>query len=448
MIEPDNPYRDLIDKWFSDPEKRILLKKGEVLLNQHQPNEQLFLVVSGKLHGYLPDSMIQNYPAFEAEKGKFVGVYSYFSKEGKSYTEVRAAEDSEVAYYDRPFTEHSKDELIDIMPSMMSVIVNEISNRQQFARYMARESQSHLQKLMKTEKMVTLGQMAAGLAHELNNSMGVLSSNLSQIEEFVKKCLGQRSREDLKFFNLGLEKGQYLSSAEARKRRTEYEKKLKLSGNLSRKLAKTGIDVEDIKKVAGSDLDKIEKIYEEWEAGTTLYDMNISTKQSTHVVQSVKQLGVSEHSWSKEVNVNSTVHEALAILRSLAKKVTVELELNEVDKFEAIPGELVQIWINLIKNALESMLSAKTKDPLLRVKSNQTKNNIEVSIQDNGPGIPENIKEKIFEPSFTTKIGGLSFGLGLGLSIVQRIVESHGGSIELHSIPGHTEFKILLPKKT
>ena len=443
MIELDNPYKDLIEKWFSNPEKRIHLKKGDILLEQNQPNNKLFLVISGKLYGFLPDSMVQNYPAFEAHPGKFVGVYSYFSKEGRSYTRVQAAEDAEIAFYERPLTQHPWVELEDIMPSILSVIVNEISNRQQFARHMAKESQTHLQKLMKTEKMVTLGQMAAGLAHELNNSIGVLSSNLAQVEDFVRKCLGKGNSM---FFEKGLQSGQSLSSAEARKLRGEYEKKLNIKGNLSRRLAKTGIDPRDIVKVAGKDPVKIESIYEEWEAGTTLYDMKISSKQSAHVVRSVKQLGVAEHSWSKEVNINDTIHEALAILRSLAKKVDVQIDLRDIDLIEAIPGELVQVWINLMKNALESMLGANTKDPLLKVRSSQTKNNIHVSVTDNGPGIPTQIREKIFEPSFTTKVGGLSFGLGLGLSIVQRIIESHGGTINLNSKPGQTEFLISLPK--
>ena len=68
-----------------------------------------------------------------------------------------------------------------------------------------------------------------------------------------------------------------------------------------------------------------------------------------------------------------------------------------------------------------------------------------MTIQDNGPGIPESIREQIFEPSFTTKVSGLSFGLGLGLSIVDRIVSDHNGQIDVKSAPGKTEFIVTLP---
>ncbi len=445
MIDKES-YNRFIEKNFLDPSKRINLEKGDVLISQHQNNARLYYVISGKLHGFLPDSMIENFPAFEVEKGKFVGVYSYFSAEGKSYSEVRAAEESVVSYHDKPLFEHSEEQLLEMFPSILSIIVNELSSRQQFASFMAKKSQEHLLKLMKSEKMITLGQMAAGLAHELNNAVGALSSNLLQIENFVIKCLDDKSLNNSHFFNLGREKGQFLSSAEARDLRKKYEKELNISGNISRKLAKTGIEISEIKKSAGKNPDKLEKIYEEWEAGVTLHDMSISAKHSIHVVQSVKQLGVSQHNWNDNTRVNSTIEEALTIIKSISKTVDLQTNLESNLTIEAIPGELVQVWINLIKNAIESLRSSKTSKPKLTVTSWDEQNKIFVTIEDNGPGIPNSIIEKVFEPSFTTKKDGLSFGLGLGLTIVQRIIDAHKGTINVKSKPGQTLFTVMLPK--
>ena len=415
-------------------------------MHQNEPNYRLFLVISGKLQGYIPDTVPDGYPVFEATENKFVGVYSYFSHESKSYTEVRAAESSKVAYYDRGISDHTDKELLKLMPFMMSIVVNELSTRQQFARQMAKERHHHLQRLLQSEKMITLGQMAAGLAHELNNSIGVISSNLEQVEGFTANQLkNSRHPEFRAFFQLGLEKGQYLSSSEAREHRREIEKELRVTTNLARKLSKTGITTAQLKKAAGKKADLLEEIYEQWEAGCTLHDMQIASKQAGHVVKSVKQLGVAEHHWSADADINETIREALAIVKGLTKRVELEVELDELPTTEACPGELVQVWINLIKNAVESMIAAKSTAPRLEVFSKAGQDTLEIIIKDNGPGIPREIKNRIFEPSFTTKIGGLSFGLGLGLTIVNRIVTGHNGEIDVESEPGKTIFKVTLP---
>lgn len=143
--------------------------------------------------------------------------------------------------------------------------------------------------------------------------------------------------------------------------------------------------------------------------------------------------------------MNETIREALAIVKGLTKRVQLDVELQDLPEIEASPGELVQIWINLIKNAVESMVAAKSSEPVLKVRSRALGQEVEVTIEDNGPGIPENIKKRIFEPSFTTKVGGLSFGLGLGLTIVNRIVAGHNGEITVDSEPGKTVFKVTLP---
>jgi C4-dicarboxylate-specific signal transduction histidine kinase len=103
------------------------------------------------------------------------------------------------------------------------------------------------------------------------------------------------------------------------------------------------------------------------------------------------------------------------------------------------------VWINLIKNASESLHSNKRNDKKLHIVSDQKLNSIHVCICDNGGGIEKTNIDKIFQPNFTTKKGGLSFGLGLGLSIVQRIINSYDGSIQVESKNSETIFTIILP---
>lgn len=435
--------------YFSNAENTISMKKGEVLIDYKQKNQRLYLVLEGKFFGFLKDSKMEAYPIFEATKDKFIGVYSYFSEDNLSYSKVVAMEDAVVTFYDKPLLDHHNGELEKIMPFLTSVIVNELYSRQHFAKRMAKEKHEYVEKLLKAEKMATLGQMAAGLAHELNNSIGVLDSNLEKVQTYVCESIASIKDDTLQsFFLKGLHEGQSVSSSEARTNRAEYEKVLgKLDHSLIRKLAKTGISPALLILFIKNDLTKAEEAYSKWELGSNLHDMKIAAKHSAHVVKSVKQLGVAEHHWSSHVDINDTIKQALAIVQNLTKRVETEIDLATLPTTESCAGELVQVWINIIKNAIESMVQSSVALPVLRVQSHLVDQSIAVSISDNGPGIPEEIMKKIFEPSFTTKVDGLSFGLGLGLSISQRIIAEHEGSISLASIKGKTTFTIKIPIK-
>ena len=98
-----NSHEYIVRTYFSDEWKRIILKPGEILLKQYELNDRLFYVSKGKICGYLPDKELEE-PVFEAHADSFVGVYSYFSQDRKSYSQVVAVEESEVFYYkDNPF---------------------------------------------------------------------------------------------------------------------------------------------------------------------------------------------------------------------------------------------------------------------------------------------------------------------------------------------------------
>lgn len=435
------------DQCFSDKEKMISLETGEVLLEHHQKNMRLFLVSKGRLLGYLGDAELENYPIFEATEGKFIGVYSYFSDENLSYSKVVADEHTEVYYYDKPLSDHSEEELNALTPFLISVVVNELYTRQHYAKQMAREKYNDVQRLLKAEKMATLGQMAAGLAHELNNSIGVLDGSLDRLSEFIATTVESENAQLKNAFLQGLQKGQETSSEDARAIRKKFETKIKgLNSSQIRRLAKTGLDPDLISTLVKHDPNVADQIYEFWEIGCTLHDMQIAAKHSAHVVRSVKQLGVNEHQWTKNVDINETINEALVIVKNLTKRVETKISLDPyLPQTEACAGQLVQVWINLIKNAVESMVQSHTENPQLCVASTHDARYITISVTDNGPGIPQSIINRIFEPSFTTKVGGLSFGLGLGLSIVQRIITEHDAQIMVKSQPGNTKFVVKLP---
>jgi signal transduction histidine kinase len=124
----------------------------------------------------------------------------------------------------------------------------------------------------------------------------------------------------------------------------------------------------------------------------------------------------------------------------LKQGVEVIREYDQVPETLCYPDELAQVWTNLIHNAIQAMTNQGILTVGIHAVDNQT---LEVTINDNGPGIPPEIQPKIFEPFFTTKKAGE--GSGLGLDIVRKIVEKHGGSIFFTSQPGNTTFHVRIP---
>ncbi|HAE21234.1 MAG TPA: hypothetical protein DCG47_02780, partial [Spirochaetaceae bacterium] len=140
------------------------------------------------------------------------------------------------------------------------------------------------------------------------------------------------------------------------------------------------------------------------------------------------------------IDVNEEIDTVLALYLSSAHGgVTLSREYGQGCVVLASPDQLIQVWTNLIVNALQAMQGSGS----LFIRSERLGASLRVSIEDNGPGIPKELALKVFEPLFTTKTDGQ--GSGLGLDIAKRVVESLGGSISLESEPGRTIFTVTLP---
>lgn len=430
--------------YFSNEQQKVLISKGEVLMKQGAENNKLYLIESGSLTGYLEDESGNQFEVFRSSKGMFVGVYSFFSKTYASYATIIANEDSRLAYIDTKVKVVEDEQNHSIIEHFMPIIVNELSARQLMAREASLEKERTLKRLMHHDKLATLGEMAAGLSHELNNAVGVLQRKTEWLSDEIAIYLKEKDSKGMfPFFEKGLQKGQFLSSSEVRKAR----KKLEQAGvttSDAQKIARAGITEEALLKHFANSNENTNRMYYYWEIGTAFHDMLLAAKHAVHVVKSVKQLGSSNAERQQIVQVEQTIEEALALLNSPLRKVELHTDLQKTPSLNVSSGELVQIWVNLIKNAIESMLQS-TNTPTLHVACKQLADKIEVKIQDNGSGIPKAVQAKIFEPHFSTKNDGPVVGLGLGLAIVRRLVESYQGSIDVKSQPGKTVFKVNFP---
>lgn len=437
----------LRQNYFSNPDQKMELKKGDEILHQGKSNDKLLYVESGKLSGYYRHNNGDEMKIFSTRPKMCAGIYSFFSPDDRSYTTVRAEEDSIIFFVRKDqIPSPSSEPGCLFLRHVLPVLVNEIYIRQMLSVQTATEKQAAMEKLYQSDKLALLGQLAAGLAHELNNAIGVIHSKTQWLtQQLQERWSNDTNPAFTQYFEKGLKSGQALSTKEVRLRK----KKLtdKLNTKIAARLAK--IDMSDLEMneiVSNFNENYIDKLESCWEIGSSLHDMNIASDHTAHVIKSIKELGASDHVDVKTCDLNASISKSLALLSSVTKTVEIDLNLEPNLSLIANEGKLIQVWVNLIKNAAEALTQSQIDNPKITICSQSSKKSYQVTIEDNGPGIQEELLPTIFQPNVTTKISGMSFGLGLGLAIVQQIVVHLGGHIKVDSAQGKTTFTVIIPK--
>ena len=315
------------------------------------------------------------------------------------------------------------------------------------------------------EKLVALGGLAAGLAHELNNpaaaarravtELGLaLQAHDAALDELV---LAGLSREQM---HAMLEVRQRLDHAAARD--LDPLEASDREDALAARLSKHGIaDAAWMAAVlvpAGVDEALIDALVEQVGEGTLpaavrwlsalaqapllIETASEATARISSLIEAVKQYSYMDQAPRGDVDVNQGLGSTLTILGHKLKhgSITVEQDLDpELPPIQAYGSELNQLWTNLLDNAIDALEGRGT----IRLTSRRDVDRIVVEIVDDGPGIPADTMARIFEPFFTTKEVGK--GTGLGLDIAQRIVIKHRGELTVESRPGETRFTVRLP---
>ncbi|ANS85361.1 ATP-binding protein [Vibrio scophthalmi] len=431
--------KTLIERYFSQPERIVLVEAGCTLIEQDGSNERLFYVLNGELGGYFSENGEDLTQVFSAGQGAFIGVHSFFSGTWTASSTVIAKSDVELAWIDRNTQAVEEENYGPLTAQFTPVIVNELSRRQRRVTQEALAKEKALQKLNLAEQMTTLGQLAAGIAHELNNAIGVVSSKSERLENVIMSLLEEVHPEASQFFDYGLMHGQKVSSSEARSRGKQLEQRYGLDKLIAKELARALPN----ESISSHWLKNPHEAIKYWQMGRDLHDLRIASKHTVGIVKSVKQLGRADVETVEEIDINESINRAVSLLQSDLRRVAVRIRPATLPLFVGSQTELVQVWVNIIKNACDAMLDVD--EPEIEIQTRHSKNRILITIANNGPEIDSSTRRKIFDPNFTTKKGGLSFGLGLGLSIVRRIISGYGGSIAVKSDADLTIFRIKLP---
>ena len=332
--------------------------------------------------------------------------------------------------------------------------------------------------LVQSDKMITLGSMVAGVAHEINTPLGAIIANSENILESMRVLITKLNPKYNQITITDIEKSlnilehstdtiSSLSSKETRALRKKIisileERNYKNIEIISDYIIDLNLYETLLKEDSILNDSDIEKYLEIAVALKGIQKKSSIIKLSAERVSKiVKSLKSFMHFEEKEEKVLSDITEGMeTVLIILHNKIKYGIEViknyNDIPKIYCYPDELNQVWTNLVHNAVQAMGdTGKLQIDIERIVNLPSSPDIDkrnpeykgeyvsISIQDNGPGIPQEIKHKIFQAFFTTKPAGE--GSGLGLHIIGKILEKHQGALFLDSVPGNTRFSVVIP---
>ena len=424
------------------------LQTGDILMSEGTTGGSLYVILEGEFE-IVKRSGTQDVLLAVRGPGEVIGEMSLLDQMPRTAT-VRALAPSRLLEIDHEAFRH----LLQASSSAAISILRTITARLRNTESMLRQS----------EKMVALGTLAAGLAHELNNPAAALARSADQMKDVmaawvetgaslsgaqvapaaIREALemGARSGSSLETLD-PIEAGRVEAAMEAWLESQGVDRSWELAPALTAGSWKAS-DLEAWAATVPIDKRAAWLGWLGWmvSASRLLAEVALSAGRISEIVSSVKSYAYLDRAPVQPVDLHAGIEHTLVILRhKLEPGVRVLRRFaSDLPPLEAYGSELNQVWTNLIDNAVQAMDGAGEITITTAQKGEETT----IAICDSGPGIPRDIQGRIFEPFFTTKPPGSGTGLGLNL-VYNIVVHRHGGRIEVDSVPGRTCFTVTLP---
>ncbi len=436
--------------WLVENSKICTYMPDEKIIEPGSEVDKMFIILDGRIRIRLPQgNSFANIGDFET--GDISGRLP-FSRMQSTLAHLVVVEDTTILEtHEDLFVEITKRyELIEALVHSLSDRIRNFTSQQQ-----------------QNEKLVALGKLSAGLAHELNNPASAmvrgateLKNRLSQNPDKFKAVMNIKlTNEQVDAVNelVFRKAGKGTSNQQSLMERTALEDDLtdwmeehgvELGFEYAETFAEFCFNIDDLEFVAShvdteylpavlgwvEDVLTTEKMVEEIED---------SARRISDLVSSVKTYSHMDRGTDKEaIDLKKGLKSTITMLnhKSKQKNVSIDLQIpSDLPEFYGFVSELNQVWTNILDNAIDAV----DESGEIVVKAESKSGNLYLYFQDNGSGIPEDIVSKIFDPFFTTKEVGE--GTGLGLDVVRKIVDKHGGDINVESRPGFTEFEFCFP---
>ncbi|TXF88499.1 GHKL domain-containing protein [Neolewinella aurantiaca] len=444
-------------KWLIDNSTYHCLEKNEYFVRSDEPVHHMQVVLTG---GYVirRESKGRKREMGVWEAPMVAGLLPFSRMTTSAAEGVTTAPTSLLQLHKDHFTE-MVNQSYPLTQALVGVMTNRVRDFQQMQ--------------LMDEKLMALGKMSAGLAHELNNpasamirSAQELHRHLQQTPERIKALFKMRVSDsdvdkmnDVLFERIAakqLKPGEDLSLIEREELIDELQDwcedhDIKDCEEIVDTLIDWGFESEHLdllaKIVTGPSLQAVLWWLEASLTTESLVDeIQTASTRISELVTSIKTYSHMDSDPSMEfIDVHEGLISTLTMLKFKFKKdksIGFRKEWDRTLPFiKALPGELNQVWTNLIVNALDALEGQEGAQ--LTIRTYKQRENLCIDIEDNGPGIPADIQSRVFEPFFTTK--GIGEGTGMGLDIVRRVLERHSGSIGMESEPGRTCFRVCFP---
>ena len=429
---------------------------GDVITQKGKHAIELMILLAGRVVIRM-DRGAGSHKIFEWKGGDIGGIMPY-SRGASPPSDAVAEEDSHSLAIPK---EHFP-EMIRECPVVTATCVHALLDR-------AREFRASD---LRDDKLLSLGRLASGLAHELNNpasavvrSAKLLGETIDESETAAKRLHGaQLSLEQLAAVDSvrtacvnaaagasATETAEHLSPIARADREDALADWLGAHGAdvaCAGPLSETGVPLASLEalstKVGGEALNAaLHWIAAGCRVRALSSEIEMASSRIHDIVSAVKGFSYMDHAPTAEpVDVSRGIADTLTMLAAKirGKSVHVEVQLApDLPRAHAVGAELNQVWMNLIDNALDAV----AENGNVTITAGRALNRVIVRVIDDGPGIPAEIRERIFDPFFTTK--GIGQGTGLGLDIVRRLVQRHEGDVSVESVPGRTEFTVRIP---